>query len=399
MLHYNFKLRAMLLASVVAFGLVSCSDDDEPTPPAQQDLRTKIDYAKVTPTTPYKALFIDAKGDTTADTKSGTDRYRMFQALNYYLGSAVRDSATLDATVMKNLFANSGNPFKDIKSGAVLVNGNDLNASGVQLRSITASSKSAAEAETNRAALETYFTQIAEASKSVKAKAEKGKAGKLGNYLVDSKGIEIAQIIQKGLIGALQLDYIGNIQLDKNLEADNKTLVSGKKYTALEHNWDEAFGLLTPNPIFLEGATDAAKGAKATESFLGSYLWEYNKASYAKIHTAFLKGRVAIVNNDKTELKTQATFIRTEMEKAIASAALGYLGKWKSGTDDATRAHAMGEGLGFIYSLRFASVNGADAAFSDAILLGLIGSPNGFWDLTNDKINAASDAITKKFKL
>lgn len=395
MLHYNFKLRAALFASIVAFGLVSCSDDDEPTPPVQQDLRAKIDYAKVTPTTPYKSLFIDAKGDTTADLKSGNDRYRMFQALNYYLGSAVRDSATLDSIVMKNMFANSGNPFKDIKTSTISVVGADLNASGVQLRSLTASSKSSAE--TDRKALEQYFKEMAEASKSVKATAEKGKAGKLGTYLVDAKGIEIAQIIQKGLIGALQLDYISNVVMDKGLEADNSTLVSGKKYTALEHNWDEAYGLLTLNPVYLAGATDAARNSN--ESFLGSYLWEYNKASYAKIHPAFVKGRVAIVNNDKAELKTQATFIRTEMEKAIASAALGYLGKWKSATTDAARAHAMGEGLGFIYSLRFCTINGADAAFSDAILVGLLGSPNGFWDLTNDKINAASEAITKKFKL
>jgi hypothetical protein len=369
--------------------------------PHQQDLRAKIDYAKVTATTPYKSLFIDAKGDTTADLKSGTDRYRMFQALNYYIGSAVRDSATLDATVMKNMFANSGNPFKDIKAGAVLVNGNDLNASGVQLRNVTASSRVSAEAETNRAALEGYFGEMADASKSVKTKAAKGVAGKLGNYLVTSNGIEMGQIIQKGLIGALQLDYISNVLLDKGLEADNKTLVSGKKYTALEHNWDEAYGLLTPNPILLEGATDGVKGAKATEQFLGSYIWEYNKDAYAKIHTAFLKGRVAIVNNDQTELKTQATFIRTAMEKAIAKAANGYLDKWKKGSDDATRAHAIGEGLGFIYSLRYCTINGADSNFSDTILLGLIGpaSPNGFWDLTNDKINAASDAITAKFKL
>ncbi len=399
MLHYNFKMRTMLFASVVAFGLVSCSDDDEPTPPVQQDLRTKIDYAKVTATTPYKALFIDAKGDTTADLKSGTDRYRMFQALNYYIGGAVRDSATLDSVVMKNMFANSGNPFKDIKSGAVQVNGNDLNASGVQLRNVTASSR--ASGENDRNALQGYFKEMAEASKAVKVKAAKGVAGKLGNYLVTSKGIEMGQIIQKGLIGALQLDYISNVLLDKGLEADNKTLVSGKKYTALEHNWDEAFGLLTPNPILLEGATDAVKGPKATEQFLGSYVWEYNKDAYAKIHTAFLKGRVAIVNNDKEELKTQATFIRTAMEKAVAKAAAGYLGKWKTGTDDPTRAHAIGEGLGFIYSLRYCTINGADSNFSDAILLGLIGpaSPNGFWDLTNDKINAASDAIIAKFKL
>ncbi|MGG7663526.1 DUF4856 domain-containing protein [Dyadobacter sp. BHUBP1] len=402
MLHYNFKLRAILFASVAVFGLVSCSDDDEPTPPAQQDLRAKIDYAKVTPTTPYKSLFIDAKGDTTADLKSGTDRYRMFQALNYYLGSAVRDSATLDAAVMKNMFANTGNPFKDIKSGAVLVNGADLNASGVQLRNVTASSRASAEAEANRAALDGYFGEMAEASKSVKVKAAKGVAGKLGNYLVTARGIEMAQIIQKGLIGALQLDYIGNVLLDKGLEADNKTLVSGKKYTALEHNWDEAFGLLTPNPILLEGANMSEKGAKATEQFLGSYLWEYNREVSSKIHTAFLKGRVAIVNNDKTELKTQATLIRTELEKAVAKAAVGYLDKWKKGTDDPARAHAIGEGLGFIYSLRFCTINGADATFSDAILKGLIdpvASPNGFWDLTNDKINAASDAINAKFKL
>jgi len=395
MLHYNFKLRAALFASIVAFGLVSCSDDDEPAPPVQQDLRAKIDYAKVTPTTPYKSLFIDAKGDTTADLKSGNDRYRMFQALNYYLGSAVRDSATLDSIVMKNMFANNGSPFKDIKTSTISIVGADLNASGVQLRSLTASSKSSAE--TDRKALEQYFKEMAEASKSVKATAEKGKAGKLGTYLVDAKGIEIAQIIQKGLIGALQLDYISNVVMDKGLEADNSTLVSGKKYTALEHNWDEAYGLLTLNPVYLAGATDAARNSN--ESFLGSYLWEYNKASYAKIHPAFVKGRVAIVNNDKAELKTQATFIRTEMDKAIASAALGYLGKWKSATTDAARAHAIGEGLGFIYSLRFCTINGADAAFSDAILVGLLGSPNGFWDLTNDKINAASEAITKKFKL
>jgi len=44
-------------------------------------------------------------------------------------------------------------------------------------------------------------------------------------------------------------------------------------------------------------------------------------------------------------------------------------------------------------------VNGADAAFSDGILLALIGSANGFWDLTPAKITAASDAIVTKFKL
>ena len=394
----HFNLRSVLFASMLIAGISSCSEDDEPTvTPPTTELRTKIDYAKVTPTTPYKSLFIDTKGDTTADLTTGNARYKMFQALNYYMGSAVRDSTQVSATTMANMYANTGNPFTDISTATINIKGADLNGSGVQLKDVTASSKPTAEKDAAQAYLATSFAALDAASKSVKATAAKGTAGKLGTYLVDAKGIEHAQIIQKGLIGALQLDYIGNVLLDKGLEADNSALVSGKKYTALEHNWDEAYGMLTLNPVYLAGATDAER--KSNESFIGSYLWEYNKASYAKIHPAFVKGRAAIVNNDKAEAKTQATFIRTEMEKAIAAAAVGYLGKWKSGTTDAARAHAMGEGLGFIYSLRYCTINGANAAFSDAILLGLMGSPNGFWDLTNDKINAASDAITAKFKL
>jgi len=78
---------------------------------------------------------------------------------------------------------------------------------------------------------------------------------------------------------------------------------------------------------------------------------------------------------------------------------LGYLDKWKNGADDPTRAHAIGEGLGFVYSLRFATLHGADAAFSDNLINGLVGSANGFWDLDATKINTASEAIKAKFGL
>ena len=384
----KFPFFLIILVSVI---FSSCEKNNYELP----DLRTKIDYAKLTATTPYKSLFINAKGDTTVDLTSGNNRYKQFQALNYYLGASVRDTKTLDATLMKNMYVNSGSPFTDIASLNIL--GASLNASGVQLRNITASSKSTTDAEATRTRLEALYIDMANVSKSVSTTATKGVAGKLGTYLVDAKGIETAQIIQKTLIGALQLDYICNILLVQGLDADNKTLVTGKKYSQLEHNWDEAYGILTLNPIYLMGSTDAVRGT--TESLMGSYIWEFNKASYAKIFPAFLKGRAAIVNNDKAELRIQATFIRTEIEKAIALAAVGYLAKWKTSTTDAARAHAIGEGLGFIYSLRYCTITSVDAKFSDDILENLTGSTNGFWDLTNDKINAASEAITLKFKL
>jgi hypothetical protein len=385
----TYKLKYVLVAVALA-GFSSCSDDtsDPIVPPVETPLRTKVDYATLTATTPYATAFVDASSKSTVDFSNGNNRYKMFQAMNTYMSTSIRDSLQIDAAKLKNMFGNTGNSFADSTK---------LNTSGVQLKNTVATSLPAADADLVRANFETLFAEIAENSKSVKMAGSQGKAGKVGTYLVNAMGIEPIQIIQKSLIGALQYDYIGNVLLTKGLDADNKAVVTGKPYTQLEQNWDEAYGLLTLNPVYLKGSTDAARGT--TEFALGSYIWEYNKASYAKIYPAFLKGRAAIVNNDKTELKAQADFIKAEMEKAIASAAVGYLGKFISATTDAARVHAMGEGLGFIYSLRFATVNGGTAKFSDDIILGLVGSPNGVWDLTPAKINAASDAIKAKFKL
>jgi hypothetical protein len=381
-----------VFAGLLAVGLFACDDDD-----VKPHLRTSIDYNVLTPQTNYSDLFVDADGNTTVDFSEGNDRHKMFQALNYYSTSHIGANEHIDAPVLKNMFSNVGNPFTDISTTTINVDGDQLNASNVQLRNVVASSLSSTAAEEVRTTIEEYFDDIEEASHFVANTASQGVAGKLGNYLVDERGIEIAQIIQKSLIGALQLDYIGNILLDAGLNADNHSLVDDENYTKLEHNWDEAYGLLTLNPIYLAGSTNDER--KTTEFGAGSYIWEYNKANYANIYPAFLKGRAAIVNNDNAQLQEQATFIRTEFEKAIANAALGYLGKWKTGTTDAARAHAIGEGIGFIYSLRFAKIHNVDAAFSDNLINGLIGSANGFWDLDADKINTAADAIKNKFNI
>ncbi|MHB1178213.1 MAG: DUF4856 domain-containing protein [Daejeonella sp.] len=392
-------LRKAILFLAIASTFMACKKDDNDTKPS---LRPSIDYAKLTDTVSYSKgnkLFVDAGGKTTIDLSSGNNRYKSLAALNTYNSLALKNTQKLDASVLKNLYSNTGNPF----TSAVHADYAALNSSGVQLRNVTAFSWPVSAAEAVRAKIESDLEEMAAISNSVSILASKGTAGYLpngtGKNLVNAKGIETAQVIQKSLIGAYQLDYIANVHLNKGLEADNNTLVSGKDYTQLEHNWDEAYATLTLNPIFLAGATDAAKSPNAQESFLGSYVWEFNKANYAKIHAAFLKGRAAVVNNDVSEYKTQAKFIRTQLELSIAKAALGYLDKWKTSTTDGARAHAMGEGLGFIYSLRFASSFGADAKFSDDILAALISSPNGFWDLTAAKINTASDAIKAKFSL
>jgi len=379
----------------MSLALSSCRQPD-PTPSTASSFRSKLDYSQLSDTLPYGKLFKDANGDSTVNRTEGKILFHMFRGLNTYASSAISSGSLIDSTALKNLFTNSGSPFTGTYPGTDAA---ALNASGQNISALTAYTRSPAAAEIVRARLINDFGKLAKSSQKVSSTASKGNAGKLGTYLVDEKGIEQIQIIQKGLIGAFQLEYICNYLLsdDRLSTANNTALVTGKKYTELEHNWDIAYGALTLKDRYVSGATATSNGG---EGFLGAYIWEYNKEGFPKIHPAFLKGRMAIVNNDIGEVKSQADIIRKAAEKAIAAASVGYLKKWQSGTTDAARAHAIGEGMGFIYSLRFCKLNGVDDSFSEGILNDLIySSTDGFWDLDNAKINAAIDKINTKFVL
>ncbi len=351
--------------------------------------------------TSYETAF-QLNGASTVDRKDGRLRLLMFKSLDSTAKLPNANNVAIVETTLSNLYSNSGSPFGN--SG--------LNNSGLSLKDITA--KSTNDPASVRATMEDYFTTLADASAIAvnnfnnnalyKDTAKVGVAGRLyvpgsiSKYLVDEKGIEYAQVISKSFIGSLQLDYICNVLLSDNslTNANNTTLINGK-YTALQHRWYEAYGLLTLKDRYVQDANATTNGG---ESFLGSYVWEYNKEGYPMIPVAFLKGRKAAVDNNRTEAKVQAQFIRRELEKAVAMSAIGYLVKYKTGTSDAQRAHAIGEGLGFIYSTRFCNYHGADAPFSQNIMDNLIfNAANGFWSLSNAKADAAISALQAKFGL
>jgi hypothetical protein len=382
-----------LIAGFVA-ALTSCSEDDIA---GKKSLRPAIDYATLDAATDYSEQFKDESGTTTVDLTDGNNLHKMFQALNYQSTSAIAANTQVDAEKLHDIFENNGDPFVDISTSTISIVGADLNASDLQLQGHTGSSLSTANQQAIHNYLAVLFDSIGSVSEFVGNTASEGQPGKLGTYLVDGKGIELAQVIQKSLIGALQLDYISNVLLSEGLTAENYVAVAEENYTELEHNWDVAYGLLTLNQIYLENATADARNS--VEFALGSYLWEYNRANFAKFYPAFLQGRAAIVNNDATELAEQVLFLRTEMEKAIANAAIGYMNKAKAEPNMDKKAHAFAEGLGFIYSLRFAEIHGADAAFSDDLINDLVGSENGFWDLVDTDYDAAANAIKTKFNI
>jgi len=388
MFNFTFKNRILLLLVVLIGFATACKkkDDDAAPAPAETGYRTtKIDYTTLTSSTSYQATFKQGN-DTTVDRDQGRARLRMFRAFATYVGSSISGNVDLDSTKMSNMFANKSNPFT---GGYANLNGLDIS-----IKEATAVS-SANQAEVH-AFLEYAFGQMARISKLRTQAAVEGTAGKhsTGNYLLDEAGIEWAQIIQKTLIGAYHLDYIGNVLLNTGLNADNKTLVAGENYTALEHNWDEAYGFFTFNDIYNGGVTDALGAKNSLEAYLGSYAWEYNKADYGKLHVAFLKGRAAIHNNDKAEMRAQATIIRNILEKAIGGAAYGYMNK------SINAPHAFGEGLGFIYATRFAKLTGADAAFSEELSDDLfVTDETTFYDITADDYTTVKGKLATKFNL
>ena len=384
-----------LLVSTILFS--ACKKDDNKEEVVIPTLRAGIYYATIDTST-YAKNFVDLVGDSTVDRSVGRTYHLMFSGLTAYIKTSVDSTRALSVTNLKNIYANSNSPFTGTYVAA--------NVSGLQIKNTVAASFASTEADKIRADISLFLENLAASSDSVTKTASNGKAGVVSTlsspakkYLVDAKGIEWGQIVQKSLIGVYQIDYIGNVLL-ANVDADNTNLVAGTKYTQLEQNWDKAYGMLTQKNVY---GSAAVEGSTSGESLLGAYAWEFNpyhpktnKALNA-LHTAFLKGRAAIVNKDKAYLKIQADAIRLTFEKAVASAALGYLGKWKSLSTEAEKAHALAEGIGFIYALRVCKLSGADVAFSDDIFNDLINT--GHWNLTPGQVNSVESKIKSKFGL
>jgi len=382
-----------LLASTILFSACKKNDgkkEEEVIP----SLRKNLNYATIDTNT-YAKNFLDMAGDSTINRSIGRTYHLMFGGLTAYIKTSVDSTRALSVTNLKNLYTNSNSPFTGTYVAA--------NTSSLQIKNTVAASFESNEADKIRADISLFLENLAASSDSVTKIASNDKSGIISTgskkYLVDGKGIEWGQIVQKSLIGVYQIDHIGNVLL-ANLDADNTNIVAGTKYTQLEQNWDKAYGMLTQKNVY---GSAAVEGSTSGESLLGAYAWEFNpyhpktnKAVNA-LHCAFLKGRAAVVNNDKAYLKIQADAIRLTFEKALASAALGYLGKWKSLSIEAEKAHALAEGIGFIYALRVCKLSGADVAFSDDIFNDLINT--GHWNLTIPQVNSAESKIKNKFGL
>lgn len=390
------------MLTVSAIVLASCSSDEN----------TKDEI--VTPTT-YTFL---REGATSVSFSGQTTRIAMAEELT----TALKESSNTEAA-LKAMFAHVEGD-ADFSDAA-------LNASSKSIRSKVAASTDLFSANTTDATAikEAFDAWISEQVTAVfpnyEVFAEAGVAGQLqesgggSTRYINGKGVELNQILAKGLIGGLMTDqilnnYLGTAVLDgdSNINVqdnDTDTLADGENYTNMEHKWDEAYG-------YLYGAeTDAAiptygTDGEGADSFLNKYLTRVEADSdfagiTGDIYNAFKLGRAAIVAKDYNLRNEQAAIIRAKISEVIGVRAVYYLqvGKGLLTTDKAAAFHDLSEGLGFVYSLQFTRQPNATVSYFtktevDSYLSDLLDTGNGLWEATTaDKLDEISEKIAAKF--
>ncbi|HEY0029467.1 MAG TPA: DUF4856 domain-containing protein [Bacteroidia bacterium] len=291
-----------------------------------------------TPTTPTTGYTVPATYNFTNVSYSGqTTRIKMLDEISAYMATANTSGTVLDGLKMKDMYANVNNQFTDTS----------LNTSGKQLKSKTYL--------LDQALFDAYFDTLATQSVSVVA-GTNGTAGVVVSttdptkkYLQGANGIEYAQLIKKGLTGAVFYYQAMEVYL-ANLSVDDNTTVVALEGTAMEHHFDEAFGYAGLPIDFPTNLT----GLK----YWGDYCNKMNPlmGTNATFMNAWLSGRAAISNDDYPTRDAKVTIIRQQWEKIIAAAVIYELNRAKANiADDAIRNHYVSEAIGFIMALKYNS--------------------------------------------
>lgn len=313
---------------------------------------------------------------TNVNFADATTRLGMVTEMSNLMKNAL--TGTLDGQKLKDMFANSGSQFATA----------GYNTSGLQVKD-----QCFTLLQTD---VSNYIDSLVKVSKSGKP-ASRGVAGvgassaaPASKYALTATGVNYAQVFNKSVMGGLITYQIVNNYMTAGISSsvDNTTVVAGKG-TAMEHNWDLAFGYWGVPIDFPTNKT----GAK----LWGSYSTQVDSGFKANkiLMDAFLKGRAAISNKDNATRDQQATIILQTFERLTGAAALQEVKEVKESiNDNIARNSRLSECYGFIYSLKYNPKRQITDAQIDAILALF---PKNFYDLTLDQLNAIRDAVARQY--
>jgi Domain of unknown function (DUF4856) len=262
------------------------------------------------------------------------------------IGAKINTSNTtpntvVSAQVLTDMFNNVNGNFNDSSL--------KLNNSGLKLSNFCSP---AAKAD-----ILNYFDSIGLYSQSAVA-AGPGTAGVSASsasstkkYLLSPNGVFYSQVFKKSVMGGICAYEIANVYLADSTgnSVDNTTVVPGSG-TAMEHHWDEAFGLLGV-PVNFPATTAGLR-------YLGSYSNQVDAGlgCNATLMNAFLKGRAAISAKDLATKQQQAAIIIKTLDQLDAAAIIQEMKETDANIEagDAVAAYGtLSESLGFVRNLKY----------------------------------------------
>ncbi|MCF7514132.1 DUF4856 domain-containing protein [Pseudoalteromonas sp. L23] len=124
--------------------------------------------------------------------------------------------------------------------------------------------------------LELLKAQLTQFENGSAIKAEhNGTSVTLNKLYVTPEGLDLAQLVQKHLNGAVSLSQAADDYLDDLLigakSADNSALAEGKSYTELEHKFDEGYGYFGAAIDYLDYSDDEIAGKGGREAYASGY--------------------------------------------------------------------------------------------------------------------------------
>jgi Domain of unknown function (DUF4856) len=208
---------------------------------------------------------------------------------------------------------------------------------------------------------------------------------KTAEAYLDSNGVDLSQLISKVAAGAVAFHQGTAVYLKDLATKNNIDLVSGKNYTQMEHNWDEAFGYFGAARDYGTNYTDDELNSASTSykdangdgkidfrseynfSMMGRYTARRDRGLSqdwsGDAFKAFVKGRALISAKQSADsIAVQRAIIAEVWEKTYASNVVAYIKVTKSALADtsaftlarkASLGAAWGELKAFAINLQF----------------------------------------------
>lgn len=353
----------------LAVSLISCNDDEPALLPVPQTYEFTRD------------------GQSTVSYQGQTDRLNMLSEIKTYIKKG-DNGETVDAQILLDMYANENNQFTNP----------DLNASSKQLKNKTF----IADVEH----FESLFANAATVS-AAGTVASQGQGGLIqrsngSNILVNEKGWEFTQFVEKGLMGAVFYNQIFNSYLSDAKTGDdveNTALVAGKNYTPMEHHWDEAFG-------YLGVPVDFPQGDPVLEGDEKRFWANYTNSRDAllgvnqPLMNAYMTGRTAIVNKTYDIKNEQKAIIYDLHELVAAATAVHYINKAidnLAAEEMGDFLHHVSEGYAFVKAISYSPDKKLTNNEINQILTSDFGTNGDFWTATISGLQNAKATIASKY--